>query len=131
MILALDTNILVELLRRKDMALRETFLSRPPSEYAVSEIVRAELLHGAEMSRETRKNRERVDALLAPLSLIPFEGDAAVVYAELKAGLQRRGQMIGANDLLIAATALARRHRLVTRNTGEFSRVPGLNTEEW
>jgi len=131
MIRSLDTNILVDILRGKDQKLCACFLSRPPMEYAVSEIVRAELLHGAEMSREPVKNRKIIGDLLAPLSLISFSGDAAVLYGRIKADLQRRGVVIGANDLLIAASAMAHQHILVTRNTGEFARIPGLQTEEW
>jgi len=130
-ILSLDTNILVDLLRTKDPDLKERFLSRSPGEYAVSEIARAELLHGAGMSRNPKENVNRVEALLAPLALIPFEGRAASAYGEIKAELQRKGLLIGANDLLIAASALSLGHCLVTRNTREFKRVPGLIIEEW
>lgn len=131
MIRSLDTNILVDILRGRDEVLCKFFLSRHPMEYAVSEIVRAELLHGAEMSREPVKNRKCVEDLLAPIRLISFSGDASVHYGRIKADLQRRGILIGANDLLIAASAIAHQHVLVTRNTSEFSRVPGLKTEEW
>lgn len=131
MIRSLDTNILVDLLRGKEPSLQTRYLSQRPADYAVSEIVRAELLHGAEMSREPLANRERVEALLAPLSLIPFAGHAAEVYGNIKADLQRNGILIGANDLLIAASAIACGHTLVTRNTKEFQRVHGLLTEEW
>lgn len=131
MIYALDTNILIDMLREKDPALFKRYLSHSPAEYAVSELVRAELYHGAEMSRNPKQNRSKVDALLEPLTLIPFGGDAVEFYGRIKADLQRRGICIGPNDLLIAASALAHQHCLVTRNSREFLRVPGLRLEEW
>jgi tRNA(fMet)-specific endonuclease VapC len=128
---SLDTNILVDLLRKKDPTLRETFVSHPPSEYVVSEIVHAELLHGVQMSQKPEENLHKVKTLLAPLQCIPFSGTAADLYADIKSTLQRNGLLIGANDLLIAATARSRNDILITRNCREFSRVPGLRIQEW
>lgn len=131
MIRSLDTNVLVDLLRNKNPLIKRRFLSSPPSAYAVSEIVRAELLHGAAMSQHPERNREIVNRLLDPLPLIPFKGKDSEVYGEIKADLQKQGLLIGPNDLLIAASAFANGHLLVTRNTTEFKRVPGLLVEEW
>jgi len=129
--LSLDTNILVAILRGKEPELHQRFLSNPPMNYAVSEIVRAELMHGVEMSHQPVANREKVEALLEPLERVPFAGRASDVYGEIKAILQRKGMGIGSNDLLIAASAVSEGHRVITRNTKEFSRVPGLEWEEW
>lgn len=69
--------------------------------------------------------------MLELLPLLPFGLTGAEKYAEIRTDLERRGETIGANDLLIAATALAHGATLVTRNTGEFSRVPDLHLEAW
>jgi len=62
---------------------------------------------------------------------LPFEDDAAEAYGRVRAYLEKRGEIIGPNDLLIASTALAHGVTLVTHNTKEFSRIPELRMEDW
>jgi tRNA(fMet)-specific endonuclease VapC len=131
MIRALDTNIIVDLLRGKDEQLAARFLESRPADYAVPEMVRAELLFGALSSSRPKENRRVVEKFLAPLRLMAFGGDACVHWAEIRAALQRAGTQIGPNDTVIAATARAASCTLVTRNTSEFARVPGLAVEVW
>lgn len=131
MIRALDTNIVVDLLRGKDPELSARYLDGRPSDYAVPEMVRAELLLGALLSARPRENRISVEKFLAPLRLLPFAGEASVHWAEIRMALQTSGSPIGANDMVIAATARSAACTLVTRNTSEFSRVPGLAVEVW
>lgn len=131
MIHALDTNIIVDLLRKRDRALSEKYLSRAPREYAVPEMVRAELLFGAQVSARATENRRAVEKFLSPLRLLAFEGQAVEHYAEIRAHLEKSGNSIGPNDLVIAAIARSNGHTLVTRNTSEFLRVPALAVEEW
>lgn len=131
MIRALDTNVIIDLLRGKDEALASRYLSGRPSDYAIPEMVRAELLFGAELSARPQENRKSVEKFIAPLRLLPFSGAAAVHWAEIRAALQKAGTSIGPNDVVIAATARAAGCALVTRNTAEFARVPALAVEEW
>lgn len=131
MIRALDTNVVVDLLRGKDAELSARYIAGRPSDYAVPEMVRAELLFGAMFSARPRENRAAVEKFLAPLRLLPFADDASVHWAEIRMALQASGAPIGANDMVIAATARATACTLVTRNTSEFSRVPGLAVEVW
>jgi tRNA(fMet)-specific endonuclease VapC len=131
MIRALDTNVIVELLRGNDQALAGRYLAASPRHYAVPEMVRAELLFGAAVSARPDANRAAVERLLQPLRLLPFAGEAAGHYAAIRAELQQRGTPIGANDLIIAATARAHGCTLVTRNTAGFDRVPALALERW
>jgi len=131
MIRALDTNIIVDLLRGKDAKLAEHYFEGSPKDYAVPEMVRAELLLGSALSSRPRENRAAVDKFLSPLRLLPFGGDACVHWADIRSALQKSGTQIGANDMIIAATARASSCTLVTRNTAEFSRVPGLAVEVW
>ena len=131
MILALDTNIIVELLRKRDAGLIGKYLSKTPRDYSVPEMVRAELLFGAKVSAKPEDNRRAVEKFLAPLRLIPFEGEAVEHYAEIRAHLEKAGMPIGPNDLVIAASARSHGHALITRNTSEFFRVPALAVEQW
>jgi tRNA(fMet)-specific endonuclease VapC len=131
MIRALDTDIIVDLLRGKDEKLAARFLEGRPADYAVPEMVRAELLFGALSSSRPRENRAVVEEFLAPLRFLPFGGEACMHWAEIRTELQRSGMQIGPNDTVIAATARAASCTLVTRNTSEFTRVPGLAVEVW
>lgn len=76
-------------------------------------------------------NRALVSGLLAQFASVPFDDAAAEEYGKLRAYLSSAGQLIGPNDLLIAAIALANGLTLVTHNTAEFSRVPGLTIDDW
>ena len=75
--------------------------------------------------------RAKVDQLLDTITVLPLEENIIVHYAEIRVELERMGQPIGSNDLLIAAHARSQRLIVVTANTGEFSRVPGLIVENW
>lgn len=94
-------------------------------------IVEAELLYGAENSNNPEEGRYFVESLLSPLHIIPFDSRCAACYARVRADLKRRGCIIGPNDLLIAATALAHGATLVSNNTRVFRRVEGLLLELW
>lgn len=130
MIYTLDTNTCVTFLRAKHPQLRQRVLSHF-QDVAITSIVAAELYYGAEHSANPVTNRGQVDAFLAPFPLLPFNKLAAITYGSIRADLARRGQLIGPNDLLIAAIALAMDATVVTHNMGEFSRVQGLLVEDW
>jgi tRNA(fMet)-specific endonuclease VapC len=105
--------------------------SMVPEEILVSAIVKAELLLGAEKSSNPSKSIDIVRKFLAPFKIIPFDSNAAEQYAKIRADLEKRGLRIGPNDLLIAATVLSNKSKLVTRNVKEFSRINGLEIESW
>jgi tRNA(fMet)-specific endonuclease VapC len=94
-------------------------------------VVVAERLFGALRSRDAARNRAEVQKFVAGLVSLPFDDRAAAEYARIRADLIARGLVIGPNDLLIAAIAVANGLTLVTHNTGEFSRVVGLWLEDW
>ncbi len=96
-------------------------------------VVLAELFYGAMHSRSANQgaNLALIARLRQKLSSLPFDDRAAEVYGDVREHLAILGTPIGSNDLMIAAIALANRMTLVTRNTAEFSRVPGLNLERW
>ena len=128
----LDTNVWVALLRNSSSEVASRFRAAAPTgNVRVCSIVVAELRHGALRSAKPAANRAAVDALLAPYPSLPFDDAAADKYAVIRHHLEPMGQVIGPLDLQIAAIALANGCTLVTHNTSEFARVPGLVIEDW
>jgi tRNA(fMet)-specific endonuclease VapC len=126
----LDTNLCIRVLRDRPQNLRERF-NREADGLCVSTIVLTELLHGAQKSARPAHNRREVENFAARLEVLAFDSDAAGHAADIKAALERRGQMIGGYDVLIAGHARSRGLVVVTGNLGEFARVDGLRTEDW
>ena len=106
-------------------------LALPPGEVGLCSVVKAELAFGAFRSNDSRLNLAKVASLFGQLPSLPFDDVAAEVYGKIRATLTTQGNLIGPNDLLIAAIAMANRAILVTRNVQEFSRVTGLSVENW
>jgi tRNA(fMet)-specific endonuclease VapC len=94
-------------------------------------VVLAELYRGALRSSNPAATRAVVDTFAAPYVILPFDQAAADVHSRIRVHLERLGQLIGPYDHMIAAIALAHGCTLVTHNTKEFSRVPGLTLEDW
>jgi tRNA(fMet)-specific endonuclease VapC len=127
----LDTNICIYHLKGQFPILKRRFETRSPLTLGIPAIVKAELYFGANKSQNKANTIKVLDAFLGPLAIIPFGDEEAVCYARIRAELESEGTPIGPNDLLIAATALARGAILVTRNSREFQRVKGLALEDW
>ncbi len=126
----LDTNLCIRVLRDRPQGLRVRFNVEADA-LCISTVVLAELLHGAGKSAKPVENRQEVERFAARLEVLPFDADAAAHAAEIRVALERRGQMIGAYDLLIAGHARSRGLVVVTANLREFSRVDGLRCEDW
>ena len=129
----LDTNVCITWMRGGNPGFESRAISRPQAagRAVLCSVVRAELLFGAFRSKRQTQNLERTNAFLAGFQSLPFDDEAAYRHALVRAELSAKGQLIGPNDLLIAATALAHGAILVTHNSAEFSRVPGLLIEDW
>jgi tRNA(fMet)-specific endonuclease VapC len=130
----LDTNAFVDHMRRgPNSKVTAKLLAAPPGSVYLCSVVLGELIFGAVRSGPAHEaaNRAKIDALRALFSAIPFDAAAAEHYGTLRAHLYAAGSSIGPNDLMIAAIALAAGFTLVTHNTSEFSRVPGLVLEDW
>ena len=97
----------------------------------MSVITKSELLYGVEVSPRRAQDATALRAFLPHVEVLEFPAAAATHYAEIRADLKKRGQMIGANDLFVAAHARTLGLRLVTNNTAEFDRVKGLTLENW
>jgi tRNA(fMet)-specific endonuclease VapC len=128
----LDTNACVDYLRAGGGSRIANRLAEKKAEDVVlCSVVRAELVFGALRSRDAAANLAKVGELLSRFPSLPFDDDAANEYGAIRAGLSDQGKTIGPNDLLIASIARARNLTLVTHNTDEFGRVPGLRIEDW
>ena len=126
----LDTNLCIRVLRDRPQGLRAMFNDRADG-LCISTIVLTELLHGAARSARPEHNRREVERFAARLETLAFDADAADHAADIRAALERRGQVIGGYDLLIAGHARSRGLVVVTGNLGEFTRVDGLRCEDW
>jgi tRNA(fMet)-specific endonuclease VapC len=126
----LDTNVLSQLVRNPQGTIAAHIARVGPARICTSIIVACELRYGAIRSGSARLRRQ-VEAILAAVDVLPFQPDADESYASIRTALERRGVVIGGNDLLIAAHARALHAVCVTGNESEFRRVPGLQVENW
>ena len=127
----LDTNICIYALKNRPPEVIERLEAVGRGAVALSVITVLELRQGAEKSQRVAENHSRLDFFLSPMKILPFDEEAAVVAARIRAHLERRGTPIGDLDTLIAAHAIARDLILVTNNLQDFDRVPELKTENW
>jgi tRNA(fMet)-specific endonuclease VapC len=127
----LDTNICIFLIKRKPVSVLLRFEQQSPQDISISTVTLAELRYGADKSSRPRQNHAALDAFLVPLSVLDFDSEAADRYGQVRADLERQGTPIGPLDTMIAAHALRLGAALVTNNSSEFSRVAGLNVEDW
>jgi len=131
LIFMLDTDICIYIIKRKPASVLKRLESLKPGQLAMSAITFAELMNGAKKSQHVEANLERLNALGELLDIRPFDKQAAVCYGDVRSSLEKRGETIGGNDLLIAAHALSLGWTLVTNNEREFSRVEGLKIDNW
>ncbi|NFV80878.1 type II toxin-antitoxin system tRNA(fMet)-specific endonuclease VapC [Magnetospirillum aberrantis] len=126
----LDTNLCIRVLRDRPPGLRERFNAEAAA-LCISSVTLAELLYGAEKSMRPVETRHRVEDFAARLAVLAFDDAAAAHYGDVRADLERRGQVIGPYDLMIAGHARSKGLVVVTGNLGEFTRVAGLRAEDW
>lgn len=126
----LDTDICIYALKQNQSVL-EQLLSTPREDIALSAISEAELRTGAAKSSSPVKTLRLVENFFRPLTVIDFGSGDAIVYAQVRAKLERAGTPIGPLDTLIASQAIARKLTLVSNNEREFRRVAGLSIVNW
>jgi tRNA(fMet)-specific endonuclease VapC len=127
----LDTNVCIRFLNGRAPQVRERLLKLDQGDIAVNIITKAELYYGSAKSQTPERSRQRQDAFLHPLALLPFDDMVVERYATVRVALERQGKPISHPDLQIAAIALANGLVLITHNTAEFSRIAGLTLEDW
>jgi tRNA(fMet)-specific endonuclease VapC len=130
----LDTNACIALINGDPTTVRVRMqkASAAGAHILVSSIALFELWYGVAKSKKQDFNRKRVEAFLSgPVLVLPFEGEDSRVAGSVRAAIESAGKPIGAYDLLMAGQALRHRLTLITSNGSEFSRVKGLNWQDW
>ena len=123
----LDTDTCSYIMKRSNQAVLHRLQAIAVSDVCMSVITKSELLYGVEVSPRRVHDATALQAFLPHVEVLEFPNDAAAHYAQIRAELKKRGQMIG----FIAAHARSLGLRLVTNNTAEFARVKGLTLENW
>ena len=127
----LDTNVWVDYLNGRHPNVTRRIQLCLPQDLCLNSIIVAELRYGADKSERKLENHARLDVLLAEIQCLDFDQQAAAAFGLIRAALEEAACVIGPYDMLIAAQALSRRLVLVTDNVREFSRVEGLEFENW
>jgi len=127
----LDTDTCSYIMKRSHPLVLKRLQAVAVGDVCMSVVTKAELLYGVEVSPRRAHDAAALAAFLPYVDAVPLDEDAAVQYAEIRADLKRRGAMIGANDLFIAAHARALGLTLVTNNRAAFGHVDGLTLENW
>lgn len=125
----LDANVVIALLNDTTSKSAQRARRKRPGDMAIPAVVAHELFSGAFKSRRAAQNVALIDAL--QFVVIEFDKEDARQAGEIRALMASRGTPIGPYDVLIAGQAVARNMILVTHNTDEFGRVPGLRLEDW
>jgi len=126
----LDTNIVSDLIRNPQGRVAQRIRQVGEAQVCTSIVAAAELRYGA-AKRSAPRLTAQVEAVLGALDVLPLEAPAEAAYGALRARLERSGVVIGGNDLLVAAHAVALGHTVVTDNEREFRRIEGLICENW
>ena len=127
----LDTDTCSYIIKRTSDTLLNRLRKIPVTEICISVVTKAELLYGVQVSPRRQQDEAALAAFLAYVEVLDLPDSAAHHYADIRADLKKRGRLIGANDLFIAAHARSLGLTLVTNNTREFGRVADLTVENW
>jgi tRNA(fMet)-specific endonuclease VapC len=127
----MDTDTCIYLKNRRPPAIAERFSHLQWGEVVISVITFGELYNGALKSLETKADLNNVNRLGERLPVQPMSVEVAKTYGKIRSMLEKQGNVIGSNDLWIAAHALTLNLTVITNNSKEFSRVENLNIENW
>jgi tRNA(fMet)-specific endonuclease VapC len=127
----LDTDICIYIARHRPAGVGKRFAHAAPGSLAISIITWGELCFGANKSRDSKGAIETLQRFVSRIPVLPLDPEVGLHYGDIRASLERSGTPIGNNDLWIAAHARALGVKVVTNNTREFERVPGLAVERW
>lgn len=127
----LDTNICIYIIKKKPESVLKKFSKLNPGSVAISSITLAELYFGVVKSTKPNENMIALQEFISPLIVLDFTDQDALLYAKIRTDLVKKGKLIGAMDLLIAAIAKSRDLALVTNNNKEFSRINDIKIENW
>lgn len=126
----LDTNIVIFVIKRRPVELLDIF-NKHADQMCISSITLAELMHGVEKSAIPDRNLKNVEDFISHLDVLHYDNEAAMHYGDIRSDLEKKGIVIGVNDLHIAGHARSKGLILVSNNTKEFERVEGLRLTDW
>lgn len=129
--LLLDTNICIYVIKQHPASVLKHFMGFQVGDIGISSITLSELRYGVAKSMHHEKNSKALDEFITPLEVVSFDEQAASVYGDIWATLEKAGTPIGSMDMLIAAHAVSLGLPLVTNNTREFERIPDLTILDW
>jgi len=129
--LMLDTNICIYIIKQQPVTVLKRFLEYQIGDIGISSITLSELRYGVAKSAFKDKNTKALDEFITPLEVVSFDEDAAHIYGDIRATLEKSGTPIGSKDMLIAAHAVSLGIPLVTNNIREFVRIPSINVIDW
>lgn len=127
----LDTNTCIALIKRKPASVLRQLTRLAPGDAGLSAVTLAELRYGVEKSAAREKNSQALDEFLMPLEVADFDEPAAEIYGRVRAAFERAGTPIGPLDTQIGSHALSLGASLVSPNSREFRRIPGLTVVDW
>ena len=127
----LDTDTCIYVINQRPQYVFDRFERHRVGDIGISSIALSELHYGAEKSSDPEKNLASLNAFVTPLEILDYGEEQAQSYGRIRSDLERQGEPIGSMDLLIAAHALSLDLTLITNNTREFAKIPGLQIESW
>ena len=127
----LDTNVAIHTIRHRPREVRAKFIAQQGRMCLSTIISLMELIYGAEKSTQPDRNLRDIEAFASRLTILPYDREAAMHTGSIRAALARVGTPIGPYDQMIAGHARSRGLIVVTANTDEFKRVPGISVDDW
>lgn len=127
----IDTNIIIYALKNSYPSIIKKFENTPSYNIFITSIVKAEIDYGIAKSKSSKLTRELYNKFLSIYNVIPFTEKETKIYGDIRYQLEKEGKLIGANDMLIAAIVMSHNGILITHNVNEFSRIKGLQIEDW
>ncbi len=127
----IDTNICIYIMNNHPPEVLKKFKDVCVGDVGISSITVSELYYGACKSKKIKENIKRLEEFLYPFEVLEYDENASKVYGKIRAHLEKKGQVIGPLDMLIAAHALSRQLTIITNNTKEFKRINSLRVENW
>lgn len=127
----IDTNICIYIMNKRPAGIIRKFKQFTIGDIGVSTITVSELEYGVAKSKNSKLNKQRLEDFLSPLEILPYDEIAANTYGGIRHKLEKRGELIGPLDLLIAAHAVSKNLILITNNEKEFKRVKNLKIRNW
>ena len=131
MLYFLDTNICIYLIKNRPPEVKKYFDIVAVEDVGISSVVLSELTYGVHRSNSFNKNNKALQHFISPFKIYDYTEKACDYYGKIRSDLTKKGKIIGAMDLMIAAHALSEGATIVTNNTKEFCRVEGLKVENW